>query len=327
MIGGMNIRAETEADETIRILQAELEATNREVLALTVELEARVDARTAELSAAQEELQKSNSDLMQLTVQLEERVARRTAELQKARDELESRVRERTSQLEAANRELESFSYSVSHDLRAPLRAITGFAELLSQDHAAALPEDARRYVETIAQCASRMKCLIDDLLTFSRLSQQPIAKQSVNVTELVNRVVQELRRDQGERQIEVQIGPLPDCEADPSLLKQVLVNLLSNAFKFTRGRNPALIEIGCRQDGAEQIYFIRDNGIGFDMHYADKLFGVFQRLHSENEFEGTGVGLSIVQRIIQRHGGRIWAESKVNEGATFSFTIAAAPR
>ncbi len=327
MTARINLPTETDAEMTIRLLQAELEATNREVLALTVELESRVDERTAELRAAQQQLQKSNADLVQLTLQLEDRVTRRTGELQKTRDDLETRVQERTKELQAVNQELESFSYSVSHDLRAPLRAITGFTELLSQDYAAAMPDGARRYVEVIGQCAVRMKNLIDDLLAFARLSRQPMAKQLVKVSELVSEVVQELRRDQRQRQVQVRIGPLPDCEADPSLLKQVWINLLSNAFKFTRGRDPAIVEIGCRLDPAEPVYFVRDNGVGFEMQYADRLFGVFQRLHSETEFEGTGVGLSIVHRIVQRHGGRIWAESKVNEGATFYFTIAAPPQ
>jgi light-regulated signal transduction histidine kinase (bacteriophytochrome) len=303
-------------------LQAELEATNREVLALTLELEDRVEARTAELRTAQRDLQTSNSELVQLTLDLEERVAQRTAELQKARDELELRVRERTRDLEAANQELESFSYSVSHDLRAPLRAVTGFASMLSREYSAQLPAPAQRYLQVIDQNAVRMGCLIDDLLALARFNRQSMRKQSLQVSQLVNPIVEELRREQGDRHIEVRLGPLLDCQADPSLLRQVFVNLLSNAFKFTRSRDPAIIEIGSREEGPERIYFIRDNGIGFNMQYADKLFGVFQRFHGDEEFEGTGVGLSIVARIVQRHGGRVWAEGKPDEGATFYFTL-----
>jgi len=234
-------------------------------------------------------------------------------------------VSERTRELEAANKELESFSYSVSHDLQSPLRAISGFAELLVQDCGNELPDMGRRYLKVIRESTLRMKCLIDDLLTFSRFSRQPISKQHVNVGELVNQTVEDLRRDLGTRPIEIKIGLLQDCEADRSLLQQLFVNLLSNAFKFTRTRNPATIEVGFREDPPDRIYYVRDNGVGFDVQHADKLFSVFHRLHNDSEFEGTGVGLSIVQRIVQRHGGRIWAEAKPDKGATFYFTISPA--
>ena len=307
---------------TIDVLQAELEATNREVLALTVELEERVDQRTAQLRAAQAELKATNEELRRLASDLEERVAQRTAELQKARNELELRVEERTRDLRAANDELEAFSYSVSHDLRAPLRAITGFASLLAQEYSAEFPEGARRYLEIIQENAERMRALIEDLLSLAHVGRQPLQKQRLKLVPLVEEVVAELKREQGDRQIEVKIGALPDCEADLSLLRQVFVNLLSNAFKFTRTRDSAVVEVDVRQEGKEQVYFVRDNGVGFDMQYAERLFGVFQRLHREKEFEGTGVGLSIIARIIKRHGGRIWAEAKPNEGATFLFTL-----
>jgi light-regulated signal transduction histidine kinase (bacteriophytochrome) len=311
-----------DAQLTIRLLQAELEATNREVLALTLELDQRVEERTAQLQTARDELQRANSELRRLNLELEGRVAQRTAELQKAHDELELRVQERTRELAVANKELEAFSYSVSHDLRGPLRAIDGFAGLLSSEYSAELPEEARRYIQIISESSIRMSRLIEDLLTFARFSRQPILKRPVQVSGLVNETLEELRRQQGDRPIEIRIGHLPDCEADPSLLKQVLMNLLSNAFKFSQGRNPAIVEIGSRVEGNEIIYFVRDNGAGFDMQYADKLFGVFQRLHRAEEFEGTGVGLSIVQRIIHRHGGRTWAEGAPNQGATFYFSL-----
>jgi signal transduction histidine kinase/CheY-like chemotaxis protein len=237
-------------------------------------------------------------------------------------EELEQRVAERTQQLEDVNQELESFSYSVSHDLRAPLRIINGFSALLIESYSAQLPGEAQRYLRTISDNAGRMGTLIDDLLNLARLTHQPLHKELVDVNRLVGQVVEELKRDNGERKVEIPTAELPYCYADPSLLKQVIVNLLSNAFKFTRGRNPGVIEIGGTNSDNERSYFVRDNGVGFDMAYADKLFGVFERLHRAEDFEGTGVGLSLVQRIIHRHGGRVWAEAKPNEGATFYFTV-----
>jgi light-regulated signal transduction histidine kinase (bacteriophytochrome) len=197
---------------------------------------------------------------------------------------------------------------------------------MLLEDHSASMTPTVRDYAQIIFASATRMGLLIDDLLAFCRFSRQPLQKRPVNISDLADQVIRELRRAQGDRRVEVRVAPLPESEADPALLRQVLVNLLSNAFKFTRGRDPAVIEIGCRQEGMEHVYFVRDNGAGFDMMFADKLFGVFQRLHSANAFEGTGVGLSIAQRIIQRHGGRIWAEAGVDKGATFHFTLGAAP-
>jgi signal transduction histidine kinase len=246
----------------------------------------------------------------------------RDTALQRAHDELEQRVIERTAQLEAANRELEAFSYSISHDLRAPLRAINGFARILLKEHAADLGEEAQEYCELMRDNAQHMGQLIDDLLAFSRLSRQPLSKQMVAPAELVRQARQDLRAMQEDRHIDFRIGALPPCQADPALLKQVLVNLLSNALKFTSQREVAVIEVGCRQAGGENVYFVKDNGVGFNMAYVDKLFGVFQRLHRAEEYEGTGVGLAIVQRIIHRHGGRIWAEAAVNQGATFFLTL-----
>jgi PAS domain S-box-containing protein len=232
------------------------------------------------------------------------------------------RVQEANRQLETANKELESFSYSVSHDLRAPLRAIDGFSQALVEDYGPHLPDEGRRYLNIIRDGAQRMGMLIDDLLSFSRLSRVPVTRRPVDTARIVREVVEDLASQRQGRNIDLQIGELPVCDGDPALLKQVWVNLLSNAFKYSRRRDPAVVEVGCRRGAGEDVYFVRDNGAGFDMRYADKLFGVFQRLHLAEEYEGTGVGLAIVQRVIHRHGGKVWAESAVNQGATFYFTL-----
>jgi light-regulated signal transduction histidine kinase (bacteriophytochrome) len=253
---------------------------------------------------------------------LEQRVAERTKEIQCLNAGLEQRVTERTRQLEAANEELEAFAYSVSHDLRAPLRAINGFARILLEQHAPRLDADLQRYLHLVRDNAQHMGRLIDDLLAFSRLSRQPLNTQPVALAVLVHSVLADLQVNQDERKLEVVIGGLPTCQADPMLLKQVYVNLLSNALKFTQPRVTARIEIGAYADQGQCVYYVKDNGVGFDMQYATKLFGVFQRLHRAEEFEGTGVGLAIVQRIIHRHGGRVWAEAAVDQGAAFYFTL-----
>jgi two-component system sensor histidine kinase/response regulator len=235
---------------------------------------------------------------------------------------LAQRVHERTVELEAANKELEAFSYSVSHDLRSPLRHIEGFTNIVMREHSTGMPAEAKRLLEVVSGETQRMGLLIEDLLRFSQLSRQPLRKESVNATQLFRGVVEELQRENAARKVEVRFGELPDCFCDRSLFRQVVVNLLSNAFKFTRKRDNAVIEIAGRIDSNERVYFVRDNGAGFDMDHAQRLFGAFRRLHSGEEFEGTGIGLSIVHRIIVRHGGRIWAEAAVNQGATFLFTL-----
>jgi PAS domain S-box-containing protein len=236
--------------------------------------------------------------------------------------ELEERVARRTAELEASNRELEAFSYSVSHDLRAPLRAVDGFSQAVLEDFGPALPAEGRRQLQVIRQSAQRMGGLIDDLLAFSRLGRQPVGKRAVEPASLVGAVLETLDAQREGRRVEVIVGGLPVCQGDPALLKQVWINLLSNALKYTRKRDQAVIEVGCRRQTEENVYFVRDNGAGFDMRYADKLFGVFQRLHRAEDYEGTGVGLAIVQRIVHRHGGRIWAEAAPDHGATFYFTL-----
>ena len=243
-------------------------------------------------------------------------------EIRRLNVELEERVTQRTAALEGANKELEAFSYSVSHDLRAPLRAVDGFSQAVLEDYGAKLPEEGRRYLQTIRGGAQRMGLLIDDLLTFSRLSRLPLRKQAVNMTELTREALEELNGFRQGRQVDVRIDDLPSCEGDPALLKQVWVNLLSNAIKYTRKREAAVVEVRSRQENGEMVYSVADNGTGFPMQYAHKLFGVFQRLHRSEEFEGTGVGLAIVQRVVHRHGGRVWAEAAVDRGATFNFTI-----
>jgi len=238
--------------------------------------------------------------------------------------ELQQRIQERSRELEASNAELESFSYSVSHDLRAPLRAIDGFCTMFMREYASQIPADGLDLLANVCAGTARMQRLIDDLLHLARFSRQPLAMHTLSMRDLVQRVLATLQHQWPERPRHLEVGELPDCRGDQSLLEHVLTNLLSNAFKFTATRDPPRIEVGAYTQGAEQVYFVRDNGVGFDMKYADKLFGVFQRLHSESEFPGTGIGLSIVRRIILRHGGRVWAESRPQQGTTLHFSLPA---
>jgi light-regulated signal transduction histidine kinase (bacteriophytochrome) len=238
--------------------------------------------------------------------------------------ELERRVLERTGQLDAVNKELEAFSYSVAHDLRAPLRHINGFSKILQDDYGPALDATAQHYLKSVGDAAKNMGQLVDDLLKMGRIGRQELMCRSTDLNSLVGRALQDLELECEGRKIDWRIGDLPSVECDSGLMKQVFANLLSNAVKYTRPREQAVIEVGQVVLEGASVIFIRDNGAGFDQRYANKLFGVFQRLHSAEEFEGTGVGLATVQRIVQKHGGRIWAEAEVDKGATFFFALAA---
>jgi PAS domain S-box-containing protein len=240
-------------------------------------------------------------------------------EIRRLNSELEARVQARTAELEVANRELEAFSYSVSHDLREPLRAMSGFSRALMEDFNDNLPAEAQRYLGAVVAAAGRMGQLVDELLSFSRLARTPLKLRPVDTNDLVAQCLRELNPGQAE----VSVGELFPCQADPGLLRQVFTNLLSNAFKYSRHRTPPKVEVSSHRDEqGKAVYTVRDNGTGFDMAYYSKLFGVFQRLHRQEEFEGTGVGLAIVQRIVSRHGGRIWANAAPDQGATFSLTL-----
>ena len=243
-------------------------------------------------------------------------------DIRRLNEELEMRVTERTRDLESANRELDSFSYSVSHDLRAPLRAIDGYSMILLQEHGKDLPREIASFLEKIRENTRRMSILIDDLLNFSRMSRLPLNRFLVDPTSIVKEAYEEFRLETTGRQIDLVIKEMPTCSADPALLNHVYTNLLSNALKFTRGRDVARIEVGSCVKDKTTVYYVKDNGIGFDMKYANKLFRVFQRIHDDPSIEGTGVGLAIVERIIHRHGGRVWAESVPGEGTTFFFTL-----
>ncbi|MFA7097813.1 MAG: PAS domain S-box protein, partial [Gammaproteobacteria bacterium] len=236
--------------------------------------------------------------------------------------ELEQRVAKRTAQLEAAVRELEDISYSVSHDLWIPLRAVDGFAGILLTDYQDALDEEGKRLLTVIRTNTKRMARLLNDILTFLRLGRTAMTVTDIDMEEIVRAALQDLESMTQGRDVRLEIKPLPRAQGDRALIRQVFVNLLSNALKFTQPTAMAVIEVGAKEGERTHTYYVRDNGVGFDMRYADKLFGVFQRLHGVEEFEGTGMGLAIAHRIITRHGGRLWAEGSVNEGATFHFTL-----
>ena len=282
----------------------ELAATRDELRQLNEHLEAKVKERTAELEAEVQERRRAEEEVQRLNVGLERRVL------------------ERTAQLEAANAELEAFSYSVSHDLRAPLRHIHGFLGLLEKSAGAALDKTSREHLVTISDAAKQMGRLIDDLLSFSRMARAEMMHNELDPEQMLEEIIGDLRSETQGRQIRWQIASLPKVRGDRPMMRQVFANLLANAVKYTRTRDVAGIEIGVRSEPAETIFFVRDNGVGFDMQYADKLFGVFQRLHRAEEFEGTGIGLANVRRIIARHGGRTWAEAVPDRGATFYFSL-----
>jgi len=272
----------------------------------------------------------SRSELAELIDAFNEmlsQIQERDGALEKARDELEHRVAERTAELAAVNKELEAFSYSVSHDLRAPLRHIDGFSLILAQKYGPALDAPAQQYLKRIRDGARHMGQLVDDLLGMAQIGRQEVVRKSVDLHALVKDAVRDLQSEWDGRRIEWKIGALPVLSCDPNLMKIAIVNLLSNAVKYTRKCEDAVIEADHFQQAGQTVIFIRDNGAGFEQEYAHKLFGVFQRLHRSEDFEGTGVGLATVQRIIQKHGGRIWAEGKVDEGAVFFFTLGAHDR
>jgi signal transduction histidine kinase len=245
-----------------------------------------------------------------------------TIENVKVYAELEQRVKDRTEELEEIIKELEAFSYSVSHDLRAPLRAISFYIDMLREDHSHNLTDEGKKIAGKVSTKATEMGQLINDLLAFFRLGRKELEKTNFPVTEMVKTIIEEMTDQTADRIIDISIGELPEINGDPVLLKQVWINLISNAIKYTRNKNKATISIGAVEQEGCIVYRIVDNGVGFDMKYYDKLFGVLHRLHAQSEFEGTGIGLAIVERIVTRHGGKVWAEAKPGEGASFYFSL-----
>jgi signal transduction histidine kinase len=295
--GALDARVKVERRDEIGRLATSFNAMNDQIAAAHRELEARVQHRTAKLEEAHALL------------------GQQVHELERTRGELEHRAGE----LAALNRELEAFSYSVSHDLRAPLRHIHGFVGLMEHSAGSRLTDEEKRWLGTIASASGRMGRLIDDLLAFSKMSRASLVPHPLDLNRLIADVKKELTADGSSENVEWHIGTLPTVEADEALLRQVFINLISNALKYSKGRPRPIIEIGATDDDHGQaVVFVRDNGVGFDMKYAKKLFGVFQRLHNDEQFEGTGIGLANVQRIVHRHGGRVWANAQLDQGATF---------
>ncbi|SEB18004.1 sensor histidine kinase [Pedobacter hartonius] len=279
---------------------AELIIANKELAFQNEEKE----NRAAELIIANEHLKKAEYQIAELNIGLEQK------------------IKERTAQLEAVNNEMESFSYSVSHDLRAPLRAINGFTQILVEDYQDQLDPDALDVLNEIVGNSNRMGQLIDNLLEFARFGKQNLSMVNINITEMVESIVTGLQKENSDRQVSITIHPLENITGDKNMLKQVFINLISNAFKYTGKTEEAVIEIGSYKKDKQSVYYVKDNGAGFDMKYYDKLYGVFQRLHSSNEFEGTGVGLAIIKRIINKHSGSAWAEGIVDQGACFYISL-----
>src|SRR5580704_1126197 len=275
------------------------------------ELEIRVTKRTAELAVANNSLQAEIAERQRIE-----------ASVRKMNDELERRVIERTEELAAANQELEAFTYSVAHDLQAPLRNIQSYSELLDDEFGTLLPDEARGYLRRISNRSKYMAQMVADLLKLSRIGKQELNRQETGMNGLVEEVVTGLKQENGKREIEWEIGELSPLACDPRLVKLIFANLLSNAVKYTQPRKPARIEIGQTRIDDEISIYIKDNGVGFNMQNADKLFGVFQRLHPPEAFEGTGIGLATVARIVRKHGGRVWAEGEEGRGAAFHFTL-----
>ncbi len=292
-------------------INQELEVKQLELQQAKETLEARVSDRTVELAQTNERLQ----------IELGER-KRAEEQIKKLNEDLERRVGERTAQLAAANDELEAFSYSVSHDLRAPLRHINGFAHTLIEEHSSQLQPEAQHQLKGIQDGTQKMARMIDDLLNLARLDRRSMAVQMTSLNSLVQNVLCDLESETKDRKIDWRVGSLPSVNCDPGLMQQVFANFLSNAVKYTRRRERAVIEIDHSIIDGRLVFFVRDNGAGFNPKYSDKLFGAFQRLHSDEEFEGMGVGLATVQRIVRKHGGRVWAEAEINKGATFYFSL-----
>ncbi len=295
------------ANKKLAFQNAEKEKRAEELVIANKELafqNAEKEKRAEELVTVNKELRMAEHHIVELNVGLEQKII------------------ERTAQLEAANKELESFSYSVSHDLRAPLRAINGFTKVLVEDYLDKLDNEAKEILDEIVGNSKKMGELIDDLLEFSRVGKQQISMANINMQQLAETVVNDLEQTNPDKKTDVTIKKLEAVKGDKSMLKQALINLISNAFKYSGKKEQPVIEIGCYPEDIYLTYYVKDNGAGFEMQYYHKLFGVFQRLHSSNEFEGTGVGLALVQRIILKHGGKVWAEGKVGEGACFYISL-----
>jgi light-regulated signal transduction histidine kinase (bacteriophytochrome) len=306
---------------TVMILSVAVYLVQREIL-----LRAKVEAglrRAQEMLGVEFEGQRAELGhvLEDLHAQIRAR-AKAETEVRELNEDLGRRVKQRTAELEEMNRELEAFSYSVSHDLRAPLRHLDGFSRILQQTYGHQLPEGAQHYLERICGAAKHMSELVEDLLQLARVGRQATRRELQPLRALVDEARKEVEPECVDRDIRWEISSLPELEVDPGLLRLVFTNLFSNAVKFTRDRQVATIEVGSFDGNGMTVIFVRDNGAGFDPRHADKLFGVFQRLHRQDEFEGTGIGLATVHRIVQKHGGRVWAESELNKGASFYFSV-----